>query len=212
MFIVLEGPDGAGKTTLAKALVEALPNAVYEQEPYDRESVYGAIKVDPSGAVHYFMEDRENHQAVIAGHLAEGKIVVCDRYYWSTAAYQYKHLIENPNDLRTFVWKSRQLIQPDVVFFVEANPTTLDSRRKAGGAHPIDAKFHSQWRQRQVYYAGYPWAFLTLPPNSLFCVDTDDCPAEEIAQDIGSILESGERSVATWLTTLIHDNSFIDGE
>lgn len=77
MFIVIEGADGSGKTTIAKQLAEKY-NAIYTAEPTDSKLH------DLNG----FIEDRKKHDIQIKKWLGEGKNVVCDRYKYSTLVYQ----------------------------------------------------------------------------------------------------------------------------
>ena len=76
-FIVIEGADGSGKTTMAKALAKKY-NAIYTCEPTDH------IIKDLNG----FIKDRKKHDIQIQQWLDEGKSVVCDRYKYSTVVYQ----------------------------------------------------------------------------------------------------------------------------
>jgi dTMP kinase len=99
-FIVFEGIDGCGKSTQLKRLADSLRRQGYgvieTREP--TEGRYGqmirALYRDRSAAtpqreLELFIEDRREHiQLVIQPALERGKIVLCDRYFFSTAAYQ----------------------------------------------------------------------------------------------------------------------------
>ena len=100
LLIVFEGIDGTGKTTQIRLLNERLNkmglDVVATREPTDGK--YG-LKIRQLFAdrrscslqeeLDLFIEDRKEHvQKVIQPALAAGKIVVSDRYYLSTAAYQ----------------------------------------------------------------------------------------------------------------------------
>ena len=99
VLVAIEGIDGAGKTTQARRLasrIEALGIAVVRtKEPTDgpwgrtlRASAANG-RLAPEEELHAFMEDRRQHVAeLIAPSCAEGKLVIVDRYYFSTAAYQ----------------------------------------------------------------------------------------------------------------------------
>ena len=97
-FIVLEGIDGCGKSTVAKAVAESYGDrAVLTREPTDswigravREG--DSEEVSPYLDALLFMADRANHTLEIAEHLRGGRVVVCDRYYHSTVAYQTAYL------------------------------------------------------------------------------------------------------------------------
>lgn len=99
LFIVLEGIDGTGKSTQAKRLGEWLAalgrEAVLSREPTAgpwgqkvRESA-ATGRLAPEDELQYFLNDRRQHvEELIAPSLAAGKVVILDRYYFSTMAYQ----------------------------------------------------------------------------------------------------------------------------
>ena len=98
-LLVLEGIDGVGKTTLSQRLArhceERGLSVVQSREPTDgqwgrklRESARtGRLALDEE--LRLFLADRAEHvEQVIRPALAGGKVVILDRYYLSTAAYQ----------------------------------------------------------------------------------------------------------------------------
>lgn len=99
-FIVLEGIDGSGKSTTSQNLSTALHNIgisnIYLREPTQfptgirlREFLSGKIDLTPSEELQLFIDDRkESVSRNILPSLQEGKTVILDRYYFSTAAYQ----------------------------------------------------------------------------------------------------------------------------
>jgi dTMP kinase len=106
MFITLEGPDGSGKSTQAALLVDYLRGRGYAvlhtREPGGtaigdqiRHVVHSLknTEMHPHTEVLLYIASRAQLVAqVIRPALAEGKIVVCDRYADSTLAYQgYGH-------------------------------------------------------------------------------------------------------------------------
>ncbi|MDP2046044.1 MAG: dTMP kinase [Deltaproteobacteria bacterium] len=101
VLLALEGVDGCGKSTQAELLASALREqgleVVLTCEPTDsplgrqiREYFQGSERyLSPKEELNLFMADRREHVAeVIEPALAEGKIVICDRYYYSSVAYQ----------------------------------------------------------------------------------------------------------------------------
>lgn len=93
-FVVMEGIDGCGKSTVARRVAQRIgKRAVFTREPTDswlgkavREGK--GSEISPYTDALLFMADRAEHTERIASWLAEGKLVVCDRYYHSTVAYQ----------------------------------------------------------------------------------------------------------------------------
>ncbi|MBU4353865.1 MAG: dTMP kinase [Proteobacteria bacterium] len=101
VLLALEGIDGCGKSTQAELLASALRErgleVVLTCEPTDsplgrqiREYFQGPDRyLSPKEELNLFMADRREHVTeVIDPALAEGKIVITDRYYYSSVAYQ----------------------------------------------------------------------------------------------------------------------------
>lgn len=100
VLIVFEGTDGTGKSTQLSLLADYLQSNHYPvvttREPTDGK--YGQqirrlyLKRDcctPREELDLFLADRKEHVDTLIGPaLARGKIVLCDRYYLSTVAYQ----------------------------------------------------------------------------------------------------------------------------
>ncbi len=98
-FIVIEGIDGTGKSTQGKRLAEWFEKngreVVLSREPTDgpwgrklRESAARG-RLSPEDELQYFLNDRRQHvEEKILPALAAGKVVILDRYYFSTMAYQ----------------------------------------------------------------------------------------------------------------------------
>lgn len=99
-LICFEGIDGAGKSFQAKRLVSYLEDksldAVYLTEPTDgewgrkiRDQAKRGVRETPEKEYLLFMRDRrENVRDNIAPTLERGGVIVLDRYYFSTIAYQ----------------------------------------------------------------------------------------------------------------------------
>lgn len=98
-LLVIEGIDGAGKSTLARALAAWLrewgQTVVIDREPTDgphgralRESAKTG-RLSAQAELDLFVKDREQHVAEVIGPALErGDVVILDRYYFSNAAYQ----------------------------------------------------------------------------------------------------------------------------
>lgn len=98
MFVTLEGIDGAGKSTQARLLAEALgPETLLLREPGGtavgerlREVLKdGSLELTPRAELLLFCAARaELVERVIRPAIEAGRDVVCDRFVDSTAAYQ----------------------------------------------------------------------------------------------------------------------------
>ena len=99
LFIVIEGIDGTGKSTQAKRLGEWYESqgreVVLSYEPTHgqwgkqlRNSMTKG-RLNPKEELELFMKDRKEHvETLIQPSLNAGKVVILDRYYYSTMAYQ----------------------------------------------------------------------------------------------------------------------------
>jgi dTMP kinase len=98
-FVVIEGIDGAGKSTQAKLLGERLTarghHVVLSREPtmgqwgkqLRASAQTGRLSIEEE--VELFLKDRREHvNELILPRLRDGSVVIVDRYYFSTAAYQ----------------------------------------------------------------------------------------------------------------------------
>ncbi|WP_205749358.1 dTMP kinase [Desulfopila sp. IMCC35008] len=99
-LIVFEGIDGTGKSTQLPLLAQYLESKGF-MVTVTREPTDGAIgqkiralyssreNTTPEEELQLFLDDRKEHiEQVVGPALASGKVVLCDRYYLSTAAYQ----------------------------------------------------------------------------------------------------------------------------
>lgn len=102
LFITIEGPEGSGKTTVAKKVVEQLENegykVLYTREPGGvgiAEKIRDIIldvnntNLDPrSEALLYAASRRQHLIEKVVPALNNGYIVICDRFVDSSLAYQ----------------------------------------------------------------------------------------------------------------------------
>ena len=99
-LVTFEGLDGCGKSTQCARLREKLEadgvDVVSTHEPTDgewgrriRAMARSGDTVSPEQELAWFIEDRREHvSGVIEPALERGSVVLCDRYYHSTVAYQ----------------------------------------------------------------------------------------------------------------------------
>jgi|1048.fasta_scaffold62539_1 dTMP kinase len=145
-FIVLEGVNGAGKTTLQKRLSDYLKNhghhTVCTREPGGTEIGKGIRslvlgsgkgKICDRGEMFLFAADRSQHvEEVIRPAVDAGKVVICDRYFYSTMAFQgYGRGIST--DL---IWEINKIavggVLPDLILVLDLDPQTGLNRNKKG--------------------------------------------------------------------------------
>lgn len=139
VFICVEGLDGSGKTTQAKRLVRALRregfDAVYTTEPSDGKigKLVRRFVLDREERVPIALEallfaaDRVDHlETAIKPLLEQGKVVVCDRYVYSSLAYQGAAGL----DLAWIGSINRFALKPDRALFIDVDPELVLKRLK----------------------------------------------------------------------------------
>lgn len=165
MFITLEGPEGGGKTTQINALAEFLRAAGRQtltlREPGGTpisEQVrailmsLGNTAMHPRSEILLFLAARAQLvEEVIRPALAQGKVILCDRYADSTLAYQgYGHGVEL-DVLRRLLDFATGGLQPDLTFLLDIDPLEGLRRKQAASEwnrlDAYDADFHHRVRQ-----------------------------------------------------------------
>lgn len=138
MFITLEGPEGSGKTSHLPHLVEYLREKGYHVFP-TREPGGTSISEQIRDILHD-LKNAEMHphtetllyqaaraqivEQVIRPRLAAGEIVISDRYYDSTIAYQgYGHQ-QNLNEIRLLVKYATGGLNPDLTILLDLDVET----------------------------------------------------------------------------------------
>lgn len=138
-FICIEGLDASGKTTHARRLVRELKQrgfkAMYTTEPspgeigkFIRTYILQRKKRVP-GAVEalLFAVDRVVHlEQRVKPALQKGKIVVSDRYVYSSLAYQGAAGL----DLNWIEEINRSAVSPDLAIYIDVSPEILIKRMK----------------------------------------------------------------------------------
>ena len=142
-FIVFEGIDGSGKSTVARMVFETLSEempgkVVLTAEPTESFIGKAVRHANQSGADELaeallFVADRAEHTKEIRAWLLEGKVVLCDRYYASTIAYQGALLKDRMGGAKRAVeWLKAMnepvIVHPDLTFLLTVSVTTAIER------------------------------------------------------------------------------------
>lgn len=138
LFIVIEGPDGSGKTSQCNLLKDYLGGrAIVTKEPTKTSSVSEKIlkvlkkeeQADPCELQRLFAIDRGEHLAeVVRPEVASGKIVISDRYFFSSFAYGALEC-----DLAKIAEFNAGFDVPDITIVLIVKPETCIERLKGRG-------------------------------------------------------------------------------
>ena len=139
-FVVFEGLDGSGKSTqierLARHLRAAATEVVTTGEPWSgspwgqriRAMARAGEPLPPDEELRWFVYQRRDHvRELIRPALAGGKVVLCDRYYLSTVAYQGARGLDAEAILRE---SEAEFPVPDLVLLLEIE--AAEGLRRAG--------------------------------------------------------------------------------
>ena len=197
-FIVFEGIDGAGKTTQIELLEKRLRNMgrrVYRTAEPTESSTGGLLRDALSGLTPrsacemaaLFTLDRIFHNVNpvhgIQKMLAEGVDVICDRYYYSTLAYQGSEIKGDwAMDMNL---KCPEILRPDVCLFLDLTPEQSLSRISKG--RETQEIYENRQKLEQVRRKFYK-VFDRLGEEERIVVIDANRPVEDIADQIFSIV------------------------
>jgi dTMP kinase len=142
LFLVFEGIDGSGKSTQARLLHETLLNkdieATLTKEPTDgpfgrrlrQLAQKGRDEITLQEEYDLFMQDRAEHvDKELLPRLKQGAVIICDRYFYSTMAYQGA-LGLDPDAV--YKENTRRFPIPDKVFYIAVSPAVGRGRISEG--------------------------------------------------------------------------------
>ncbi|MCS7127912.1 MAG: dTMP kinase [Sulfolobales archaeon] len=138
-IVAIEGLDGAGKTTVAKWLVEQLINmgikAEYTYEPTDSKFVealksYSNVRTPQLDALAYAADRLVHLYDLVIPLIDQGYVVVMDRYFYSSIAYQGAMGV--PTSWIMDV--NRYAIPPDLAIYIDVDPEVGLHRVKSKNA------------------------------------------------------------------------------
>jgi dTMP kinase len=187
LFIAIEGLDGCGSTTQIGLLADRLPNVHRTAEPSQgpvglliRQALRHEIPLSDATFPNLFAADRLDHlQREIEPALTEGKMVITDRYYGSSMAYQSQIV-----PLDKVMALNADFRSPDLTLFLDISPENALERINARG----EALEHFESLARlQDISASFAIAMALLQQNGEKIVRVDA---------LGSVEEVHERMLA----------------
>lgn len=198
-FITLEGGEGAGKSTQIQVVKDYLltrgNDVVVTREPggtSEGQEIRNLLvsgdkdKWSPLSETLLILADRAAHlERVIRPALAEGKYVVCDRFFDSTKAYQgvagglgldVIHNLQQPVLGTTL---------PDVTFLLDIDPEKgLRRAQERGGELRFESKILAYHRTLRNAFLD----FAAQEPDRIFVIDADR-DVEAVSADILAVLD-----------------------
>ena len=198
-FITLEGGEGAGKSTQIQVIKDYLltcgNDVVVTREPggtSEGQEIRNLLvsgdkdKWSPLSETLLILADRAAHlEHVIRPALAEGKYVVCDRFFDSTKAYQgvagglgldVIHNLQQPVLGKTL---------PDVTLLLDIDPEKgLRRAQERGGELRFESKTLAYHRTLRNAFLD----FAAQEPERIFVIDADR-DVEAVSADILAVLD-----------------------
>lgn len=178
-FIVLEGLDGAGKSTQVSKITNVLSERGIEYEfihfprydaPYYGELIskflrgeFGSVdKVDPYLVATLYAEDRADAAPMIQGWIDDNKVVITDRFVYSNIAFQCAKIDDAEERNRLMEWiysfefEHNALPKPDISLFLdvpfEFTKKSLSEGREGSDRNYLDGEvdIHEESLELQI--------------------------------------------------------------
>lgn len=198
-FIVFEGIDGAGKTTQIELLTRKLTGdgrRVYRTaEPTEsvsggllRDALSGVSKRTPCEMAALFVLDRIFHNTNpvngIEKMLSDGVDVICDRYYYSSLAYQGSET--DAKWVQDMNLSCPEIRRPDVCIFLDLTPEqSMERIGKGRVTVEIYENVDRLSRVRERFYG----VFEALGDTERICVVNAARSIDEIHRDIVNLVQ-----------------------
>jgi len=190
LFAVFEGIDGSGKSSVCKAISDMMSadgfKTILTAEPTRDEIGMilrdGKIKdISNETEALLFVADRAQHTIRIKEWMSSGSVVICDRYYASTLAYQAAPLNGNALDMDWLaVLNDKVIIEPDITFLMDIRP---EEGLKRVGLRGDRSKF-----ERLEYLGVVRDNYLKIAGKKGFTIIDAERPAGDIINEVYNIL------------------------
>jgi len=188
MFIVLEGPDGTGKDTQANLISEKLKEEGYPfistRDPSGKVANIRALllgkELEESTRLYLYLAARsELYFKQIKPALESGKIVICNRYDFSTYAYQGQHF--SYDDIRKMHTIGGLAQRPDLcLVFISAKPLWQNKQED------VMDMYCQKYRNEIINIYRM---LATMEPN-VKLIEVDDMTPEQVFKVVWSTLSS----------------------
>ncbi|MDR0791535.1 MAG: dTMP kinase [Methanomassiliicoccaceae archaeon] len=183
VFIVFEGIDGSGKSSCIDAVASEIGGAretVRTAEPTKGDIgmlLRSSADMMPETEALLFVADRAQHTREIREWVNSGKVVLCDRYYASTLAYQSAEMNGRSVDLGWLkTLNDNVILEPDATLLFDIDPKTGLERVESRGAK---SKF-----ERLEYLTDVRNTYLELAKERNFIVIDASRSREDVLADV----------------------------
>ncbi len=200
LFVVFEGPDGCGKTTMVEKAVNYLRSknftVVQTKDPGGtawgtgiRELMFGDLKLQdltPGGVDLLFLTSHmQNWKTRVEPALIRGDFVVSDRWFESAIAYMSQR--EVSPGIRS-VYRSEHGNEPDVLILLYGDPVKLTARARARTDQPNQAK--KPWNDPEVLLKVQNEYFAECRHEEGFSpICVDDKSIDQVWEEVQDVLE-----------------------
>lgn len=198
MYIAIEGLDGSGNGTLLAKLRELFPDAVYVREPggtTTAEKIRNLILFNDeplapdTEAMLYMAARQELLTKVVRPALNRGKMVISDRCYYSSLAYQGATGYANMELVTSLVNLTvRGVATPDITFYLDI-PVEVSRQRVAAGGNldTIEKRNDDFFNAARSFYLKCH----RVTPNKFRLIDATQTPEAVYAEVLAILTEVG---------------------
>lgn len=195
-FIVFEGIDHSGKTTVINSLKEALKDTdldkriIYTREPGGLEAnlsesirkilLDNNSNICPEAEAYLYAASRAQHVKVIKELIAKDYIVISDRYYYSSLIYQGIGRGLGIGNIQTLNDMALQGLYPDKIFYIKIDLDTYMERKSNQKELDRIEKENIDFFEKLI--EGYDQLFNKL--NNVTTISTENKSREEVNNEI----------------------------
>lgn len=202
LLITFEGPDGSGKTTIAKAITEWLQKkidkgntkkVVYTREPGGKNNAIAEdirnillnkieYNITPMVETLLFAASRAQHvHDFIEPHLLKNHIVLCDRFVHSSIVYQGVGRNVGIDTVKAINKFATNGIEPDITFILMVKPTVGLKRIKSNSRREQNRLDKEKLALHNLVYQGYQ-KLLRKYPKKMIAIDASKSIANVVEQ------------------------------